>query len=102
MPEPASKINLKIVVEATGYCPCDLCTEQYTLTKTGTVPVQGRTIAVDNNLIPLGSIVIIDGKKYVAEDIGGGIKGNKIDVYFDNHDDVLEYGRKLIEIEVVK
>ncbi|MEI3219112.1 MAG: 3D domain-containing protein [Lachnoclostridium sp.] len=41
----------------------------------------GRTIAVDASVIPYGSVVVINGHAYVAEDCGGAIKGNKIDIY---------------------
>ncbi len=58
------------------------------ITMTGTNPTAKRTIAVDPDAIPLNSLVFIDfgngnefSKVYKAEDTGGGIKGNKIDVY---------------------
>lgn len=43
--------------------------------------IEGHTIAVDPNVIPLGSEVLINGHEYVAEDIGGAVKGNVIDIY---------------------
>lgn len=53
------------------------------LTSTGTIAEEGKTIAVDPTIIPYGSIVKINGNEYVAEDCGGAIKGNKIDVFVD-------------------
>jgi 3D (Asp-Asp-Asp) domain-containing protein len=50
-------------------------------TASGTVPEVGRTIAVDPDVIPLGSVVVIDGHEYRAEDTGGAIKGQVIDVF---------------------
>ncbi|MFR1857426.1 3D domain-containing protein [[Clostridium] innocuum] len=38
-------------------------------------------MAVDPDVIPLGSKVLIDGHVYVAEDVGGAVKGNVIDIY---------------------
>lgn len=63
-----------------------------TYTATGTTPKAGRTIAVDPKVIPYGTNVIIDGHVYVAEDCGGAIKGNRIDVYFESHEEALQFG----------
>ena len=38
---------------------------------------------------------------YTVEDRGGAIKGNKIDIYFDNHQDALNFGRKTVYLRVV-
>ena len=78
----------------TAYCPCPLCCGEWSdgLTYTETVATEGRTIAVDPDIIPLGSIVEINGEKYVAEDIGGAIKENRIDIFFSNHEDALKWG----------
>ena len=78
----------------TAYCPCEKCCGQWSdgITCTGTYAQAGRTIAVDPNVIALGSSVIINGNTYIAEDCGGAIKGNKIDVYFNSHQDALNFG----------
>lgn len=68
---------------------CSGCTG---LTKSGTVPQEGRTIAVDPSVIPLGSEVMFDGEIYVAEDIGGAIQGNVIDLFYGTESESLEYG----------
>ncbi len=64
------------------------------LTATGTEPKAGRTIAVDPHVIPLGSHVFIDGHEYVAEDTGGAIKGNIIDIFVDSEEEAIEKGRR--------
>lgn len=78
----------------TAYCTCEKCCGKWAdgITSTGTKPVQGRTIAVDQDVIPYGSEVIVNGHTYIAEDCGGAIVGNRIDVYFDNHEEALEFG----------
>lgn len=79
----------------THYCSCKICTNKAKPgnTKTGHRPRQGRTIAVDPKIIPLHSVVYIEGQGYfVAEDIGGAIKGKKIDIYVDNHNEALKLG----------
>lgn len=77
----------------TGYCPCKKCCGKCDgITSTGVKAKQGRTIAVDPKIIPYGSKVKINGKEYVAEDCGGAIKNNHIDVFFNTHDEALEFG----------
>lgn len=88
----------------TAYCPCEICCGEYALnrpkdengsdivyTASGKMAKSGTTIAVDPNVIPYGTRVIIDGKEYTAHDCGGMIKGNRIDVYFDTHQKALDF-----------
>lgn len=70
------------------------------MTSTGTVATANRTIAVDPKVIPYGSKVKIDGKEYIAEDCGGAIKGNRIDIFVDNHDNTLEQGVRYLNVKV--
>lgn len=51
-------------------------------------------IAVDTRVIPLGTKVSINGRKYIAGDTGGAIKGNKIDVLVGSVNEALQFGRK--------
>ena len=51
-----------------------------------------RTIAVDPTVIPYGSKVVINGQVYVAEDCGGAIKNNRIDIYMGSHAEALNSG----------
>ena len=64
------------------------------------MPEIGRTIAVDPEVIPLGSEVMIDGKVYIAEDTGGAIKGNKIDLFVGTEADAIQYGVQTHEVFV--
>lgn len=67
----------------------------YGITASGTTVTEGRTIAVDKKVIPMGWWVYIDGIGYRrAEDTGSAIKGNKIDVYFDSHSYANKFGVK--------
>lgn len=92
---------------ATFYCTCELCCGKtpehpaYGITKSGTKVEEGRTIAVDPKVIPLGSEVIVDGNKYIAEDTGRLIKGNRIDIYISEHSRALELGRVNKEVYLV-
>lgn len=67
----------------------------YGVTYSGAKVMEGRTIAVDPKVIPLGWWVYIEGLGFRrAEDIGSAIKGNKIDVYFDSESYANKFGRK--------
>lgn len=66
-----------------------------TRTASGTRVTEGRTIAVDPSVIPIGWWVYIEGVGFRrAEDTGGAIKGHKIDVYYDSLRAALNFGRK--------
>lgn len=83
----------------TAYCPCSICCGKWAGGKTysGTMPAAGRTIAVDKSIIPMGSVILIDGIEYIAEDTGN-FKGKHIDIYFDSHKQALNFGVQRKEI----
>lgn len=100
--------------ELTAYCSCYKCCGEYALNRPidengneivkgsiGQRLYQGVSIAVDPNVIPYGSKVLIDGEEYVAHDCGGKIKQNRIDVYFDNHNDARAFGRQWHDVYLV-
>lgn len=91
----------------THYCPCSKCCGKWAdgITATGTKATQGRTIAVDPDVIPYGTEVMVvyeDGSEavYIAEDCGGAIQGNRIDIYMDSHEAALIGGIKSAEVFV--
>ena len=88
---------------ATGYCSCSKCCGKTTgRTASGTKATAGRTVAMSSKYA-FGTKVEIKGYgTYTVEDRGGAIKGNKIDIYFDNHQDALNFGRKTVYLRVVK
>lgn len=75
------------VFRITHYCPCSICCGPWAdgITSTGITAVTNHTIAVDPTQIPYGTQVVINGQVYVAEDCGGAIKKNCIDVYVASH-----------------
>lgn len=78
-------------------CCVACCGKDDGLTYSGTRAVPYETCAVDPEVIPLGSDVTVDygdGElhHYRAEDIGGGVKGNRIDVCVASHEEALELG----------
>lgn len=86
----------KMTVLATAYAPTG------NPTATGVYPVAGQTIAVDPRVIPLGTHVLINGHEYIAQDTGGLIKGNRIDVFMDSEEECVNFGAQYIEVEVLK
>lgn len=86
-----------IIMEATAY------TWTGNKTATGTWPEEGRTVAVDPEVIPLGSELAINGRPgYIAEDTGGAVKGNKIDIFMNSRGQALYWGRQPVEVVVIK
>lgn len=100
--EPAPELQSLGTFKLTAYCPCAKCCGEWAdgITYTGTVATPGRTVAVDPDVIPLGSTIYINGRAYVAEDIGGAIQGNRIDVFFATHQDALDFGVQYADIKI--
>lgn len=87
----------------TAYCPCEKCNGKWVgePTASGAELTVGRTIAVDPEIIPLGSVVDINGFEYIAEDTGSAIKGNRIDILFPNHEDALDFGVQFANVSII-
>ena len=87
----------------THYC-CELyahvCGDGDGLTATG-IPVTPGVVAVDPEVIHLGSTVIIDGQAYLAADTGEAVRGNHVDIAVDTHQEALELGTRTAEVWVV-
>ena len=84
----------------TYYCPESCCCGEYAdgVTASGTKATAGRTIAADPDVLPMGSVVIIDGHTYTVEDVGGAIKGNRIDIFMNSHEEALKAGVRTAEV----
>lgn len=91
------------IYHITYYCPCYECSEGYGRnTATGALATANHTIAVDPNVIPYGSRVLINGIVYTAEDCGGAINNKDIDIYVDTHAETLQGGSHYSEVFLVK
>lgn len=117
-PEPTTETAAPELIElgefkTTAYCTCVKCcgiwsaehpsrvgTDYVQRTKSGTTPTADRTVSVDPDVIPLGTVLIIDGHEYIAEDTGSAVKGNIIDIYFDSHELTVEYGVQMKTIYI--
>ena len=92
-----SVVQVKAVIsgESTAY------THTGNRTATGVWPSVG-TVSVDPKVIPLGSRLYITGYGYgVAQDTGGAIKGNRVDVFLDTYDACIQWGRRAVTIYVL-
>lgn len=92
--EESRRISLG-TFKLTAYCPCSQCCGQWAngIIATGVTARANHTIAVDPRVIPYGSTVYIEGLgTFVAEDCGGAIKGNRIDVFYNTHSEALNSG----------
>lgn len=99
---PAQNLRSLGIFRTTAYCPCRKCSEGWgARTCTGAIASAGHTIAVDPRVIPLGTKVMINGTIYTAEDRGGGVKGNHIDIFFNTHGETRAYGTKNVEVFLV-
>lgn len=68
-------------------------------TASGIYPKAGRTVAVDKNIIPLGTMIYVEGYGImVAEDTGGDIKGKRLDVFVDTKEEAVKLGRKKAKV----
>ena len=98
----------------TAYCSCSKCCGKWASNRPvdengkeivygsiGERLTEGYSIAVDPNVIPYRTEVVINGHTYKAQDCGGAIKGNRIDVYFESHDEALEFGIQYAEVFIM-
>ena len=85
----------------TGYCNCEKCSGGHNLTYSGTVPQADHTISADLDRLPLNTRVMINGIVYTVEDMGSGVDGNKIDVYYATHEEALAHGLQQAEVFLV-
>lgn len=111
--EPDDGLQSLGTFKLTAYCSCQRCCGSYALNRPvdengneivygsiGVRLVAGVSIAVDPRVIPYGTQVVIDGHTYTAHDTGGNIKGNRIDVYFDDHQEAWDFGTQYAEVFV--
>lgn len=98
----------------TAYCSCEICCEQYgknrpvdkngnkmVYTASGKVAKQGITIAADKS-IPFGTQLIVNGQVYIVQDRGGAVKENCLDIYFESHEEALNWGVQWLDVYTKK
>lgn len=106
--EQESDSNIKtenenyMIMEATAYTKSIEEGTHRGITKSGTQVSRG-TVAIDPRVIPLGTKVYVEGYGHAeCLDIGGAIKGNKIDLYMDSREECFEFGRRDVKVYIIE
>ncbi|MFD1064602.1 3D domain-containing protein [Oceanobacillus locisalsi] len=91
-------------VEATAYtADCNGCSGVTATGKDLNADPNANVIAVDPNVIPLGSEVYVEGYGHAtAADTGGAINGNKIDLHVPSQGEAEEFGRQQVDVTIVE
>jgi len=97
----------------TAYCPCTKCCGKWgenrptdangnmiVVTASGRYAKENWTVAADTNILPFGTGIYINGYEYEVQDRGEAVKGNKIDIYFDDHQEALNFGVQYAEVMI--
>ena len=85
-----------------GYCPCFKCCKKTDgITKSGVKATANHTLAAPNTY-DFGTRIELEGYgTFVVEDRGGAVNGNKLDRFFNTHQEALNWGVKKIKGKVV-
>ena len=96
-------VSTEMTVTATAYTAyCEGCSGKTAIGIDLRANPNQKVIAVDPNVIPLGSKVWVEGYgQAVAGDTGGAIKGNKIDVFIPSYDQAMAWGRKTVKVKIL-
>jgi len=95
-----------IQMRVTAYCPCRKCCGRYSdgITACGYKIRPGDSFVAADKKYPFGTEMIIAGYKngepVKVLDRGGVIRGNRLDVFFDSHEDALKWGVRKLDVKV--
>jgi len=95
-----------IKMDVSAYCPCEKCCGQFAdgITASGHKIKSGDVFVAAPRKYPFGTEMRIEGyaggNTVKVEDVGGAIKGNKLDLFFHSHQEALNHGRKDIMVMV--
>ncbi len=94
-----NRVREVITMEATAYLPTDGGGDG--ITATG-IRARHGVVAVDPNVIPLGTRVYIPGYgEAIAADTGGDIVGNRIDVVLEDYGSAMQFGRRTVDVYIL-
>jgi len=101
-PARTLKEGTMLTMEATGYDASAASTGDGDGITASLTPFREGVAAVDPRIIPIGTILYVEGYGYArAEDTGGVIKGYRIDLAFPDRNDAFEWGRRNVRITVL-
>lgn len=91
-------------LNTSAYCSCEICCGKTDgKTASGKMATAWHTVAAGNDY-PIGTIIYIpalvdkpNGGWFVVEDRGGAISNEKLDVFFNTHEEAIQFGRKSLE-----
>ncbi len=94
-----NRYNRAVTMTASAYTAYDDGNSNYTYR--GNMLRKGLA-AVDPRVIPLGSRLYIEGYGYaIADDIGGAIKGNRIDLAYESRDEAFKFGLRKVTVYIL-
>lgn len=96
-----------LLMRVTAYCPCSKCCGEYAdgITACGhKIRPRDAFVAADEKFA-FGSELIVpgynEGRPVRVLDRGGGIKGDRLDVFFHTHEEALQWGVKYLEVKII-
>jgi len=104
---PTFHYRRRVVKEATAYTAGFSCTGRRPVDRFYRITASGREVehgivAVDRNVIPLGTRLYVEGYGFaIAADVGGAIRGNKIDLFMECINDARRFGRRNVVVYVL-
>jgi len=103
--EPSDEWRI-VRMRVTGYCPCSKCCGKFAdgITACGHKIRPGDTFVAADKRYSFGTTMVIegynDGQAVKVLDRGGAIRGNKLDAFFQTHQQALEWGVRYIDVKV--
>jgi 3D (Asp-Asp-Asp) domain-containing protein len=74
----------------------------YGITRSGAKTVEGITVSADPRVLPLGSVIEIEGYgQRIVQDTGGAIKNKKLDLFFEDLEDAKNFGRQKLTVKLI-
>lgn len=58
--------------------------------------------ATDPSVLPTGTRFVYRGRVYTAEDTGGDVQGNRVDIWMESCRDAINYGNHIIHVRILR